>query len=104
MYKAILIGLSIFLLAGCIALPVEDKEHKARCEMSSDMKTLKVFNLAKESNSYYSVQGLLLTPIILPTSFIISGSYTLVNNAYYLGKEKIECGKGEKKISEVNQG
>ena len=87
-----LITLSISLtLCACVVLPVKDKEHVARCELSIDRKTLKVVNVAEETNSYYSIEGYMLSPILIPTSFILSASYVLVNNIYHHGQQKIHC-------------
>jgi hypothetical protein len=54
--------------------------------------TLKIVDLAKETNSYYTAEGYLVSPILVPTTAIISGAYVLVHNTYYYGKEKIVCG------------
>lgn len=50
--------------------------------------TLKVVDIAKESNSYYSISGVVLYPI----SGIVSGTYVAVNNIYHIGEEKLVCG------------
>lgn len=82
----------IFLLSACVVFPVTDKEAtriaKVCCELYSDKKILKVVNVAKETNSFYSVSGIVLSPIILPVSGLLSGSYTLVNNIYFYGEQK----------------
>ncbi|WP_372771013.1 hypothetical protein [Pseudoalteromonas sp.] len=89
----------IFLLSACVVFPVTDKEAtriaKVRCELSSDKKILKVVDVAKETNSFYSVSGIVLSPIILPVSGLLSGSYTLVNNIYFYGEQKIKCDNRE---------
>ncbi|MBE9489639.1 MAG: hypothetical protein IMY67_05045 [Bacteroidetes bacterium] len=89
-------GLLIILsVSSCIAVPINDNKYINRCSISSDRKTLKIIDVAKETNSYYSVSGLLLTPILVPATAIISGSYVLVNNIYHLGNESIECEKNK---------
>jgi hypothetical protein len=54
--------------------------------------TLKIIDLAKETNSYYTMEGYLVSPILVPTTAVISGAYVLVHNTYYYGKENIVCG------------
>jgi hypothetical protein len=78
---------SIFLLSGCIIVPKNDSTRHNKCEISSDRKTLKVIDLAKETNSYYSISGLFLFPV----TGIISGTFVAVNNIYHLGEETIVC-------------
>ncbi|MDE3272561.1 hypothetical protein [Pseudoalteromonas sp. G4] len=89
----------MFLLSACIVFPVTDKEAtcvaKLRCELSSDKKILKVIDVAKETISFYSVSGIVISPTILPVSGLLSGSYTLVNNIYFYGEQKIKCDNRE---------
>lgn len=75
------------LLSGCILVPGKDKSHTNKCEISSDRKTLKVMDLAKGTNSYYSISGLFLFPL----SAAVSGTYVAVNNIYHFGEETIVC-------------
>ena len=87
MKKLSLILSLIPLLSGCITVPVKDEYHENKCLISSDKKTLKIIDLAKETDSYYSIEGILLSPILIPTSAIISGAYVLVNNIYnFIGR------------------
>lgn len=79
--------LSLLLLSGCVVMPTDDNLHTSRCEISSDRKTLKVIDLAKQTNSYYSISGLVLYPI----TGVVSGVYVAVNNVYHYGEEKIFC-------------
>jgi hypothetical protein len=76
-----------FLLAGCIVAPTKDSSRQNRCEISSDRKTLKVIDLAKETNSYYSISGM----VLLPITGVVSGTFVAVNNVYHLGEEAIVC-------------
>lgn len=82
----------LLAISGCISVPVVMESHNHKCKISGDMKTLKVVNVAKETNSYYSVSGVLLSPVLIPTSAILSGTYVLVNNIYHLGEERYQCG------------
>jgi hypothetical protein len=77
-------------------MPMEDKGHINQCEISSDRKYLKVVDIAKDSNSYYSISGI----ILLPISGVVSSVYVGVNNIYHLGEETIRCGNNdeEKKL------
>lgn len=73
---------------GCVVLPVDDHSHINKCEISSDRKILKVVDVAKDINSFYSISGV----ILLPITGAISGIYVGVNNVYNLGEEKLTCG------------
>jgi hypothetical protein len=81
-----------FSVTGCITVAVPADHQVKRCEISTDRMTLKVVDLAKATNSYYTAEGYLVSPILVPTTGIISGAYVLVHNTYYYGKEKIVCG------------
>jgi hypothetical protein len=83
----VIVLLLLFLLSGCIVVPKKDSTHPNKCEISSDRKTLKVIDLAKETNSYYSVSGIFLFPV----TGVISGTFVAVNNIYHLGEETIVC-------------
>ena len=78
---------ALMLLSSCMVVPTIDHSYFNRCEISSDRKTLKVIDVAKGSNSYYSISGL----IVYPISGIVSGIYVAVNNVYHYGEEKIVC-------------
>lgn len=82
----------VTFLAGCVTVPTPAKSQASRCEISSDRLTLKVIDIAKATNSYYSVEGYFISPILVPTTAILSGAYVLVHNTYRLGEEKIVCG------------
>ena len=87
---AMLIVLMVSVSA-CVVVPTRDKQAFNQCSISSDKQTLKLVNVAEETETYYSITGIILTPIIIPTSAIVSGTYVLVNNAYNLGEETIIC-------------
>ena len=90
LFATIILVLFTFV-SGCVAVPATDVSYVGRCGVSPDHKTLKIVDVAKETNSYYSISGLVLTPILLPATAIISGIYVLTNNAYYFGKNIIQC-------------
>ncbi len=75
------------VMVGCVVVPETDSSYKYKCEISEDRQTLKVVDLAKDSNSYYSIGGLVLYPL----TGVVSGTYVAVKNVYNLGKEKIVC-------------
>ncbi|MGJ8693994.1 MAG: hypothetical protein ACSHW0_16110 [Thalassotalea sp.] len=77
-----------FFISSCVVLPIDDHSYANKCEISSDRKTLKVVDAAKDSNSYYSISGV----VLLPITGVISGIYVGVNNIYHLGEEKFICG------------
>ena len=81
----------VTVISSCVAVPVTDVSYIGRCGVSPDQKTLKIIDVAKATGSYYSISGYLLTPILLPASVIISGSYVITNNAYYYGKNIVQC-------------
>lgn len=81
----------VLLLVSCVVIPVPDNLHHNKCEISSNRKVLKVVDVAKETNSYYSIGGIILSPILIPTSALLSGSYVAINNIYNLGEEKFVC-------------
>ncbi len=86
----VIIGLAL-TLSGCVTAPISDYSHESTCKLSTDMKTLKIIDVAEETNSYYSVAGIVLSPILVPTTAIISGTYVLVNNTYHIGEEMVKC-------------
>ena len=92
MRKLLIALLVSFSVTGCITVAVPADHQAKRCEISTDRMTLKVIDLAKETNSYYTAEGYLVSPILVPTTAIVSGAYVLVHNTYYYGKEKIVCG------------
>jgi hypothetical protein len=86
-------GLLVFIVAailsGCMVVPQNDVAKVNRCEISSDRKTLKVINGFEDTNTFYSISGL----VLLPVTGIVSGTYVAVNNIYHLGEERLVCGK-----------
>jgi hypothetical protein len=88
MIKQCLAALTTLLLCGCIVVPESDFERVNKCEISSDRKTLKVVNGFEQTNTFYSVSGL----VLLPISGVISGTYVAINNVYHLGEETLVCG------------
>lgn len=82
------IPIFILFLSACVVLPVDDHSYVNKCEISSDRKTLKVVDAAKDTNTFYSISGV----ILLPITGVISGIYVGVNNIYHLGEEKFTCG------------
>lgn len=94
--KCVLCGLfALLLTSGCVVVPTEDLLAKNKCEISSDRKTLKIINGFKDTQTYYSISGL----ILLPITGVVSGVYVTVNNIYRIGEEAIVCGTGKQNIS-----
>lgn len=91
MNKLFGILLLVASLTGCFSVPSPAKNYERRCEISTDRLTLRVIDVAKETDSYYSIEGYMLSPILVPTTALISGVFVLVNNIYNLGEEKIVC-------------
>ncbi len=92
MNKNIISLMCAVTLGGCVVVPVKDTEQVQTCKLSSDKKTLQIVDVAEETNTYYSVSGILLSPILVPTTAVVSGAYVLVNNTYHLGEKTIKCG------------
>lgn len=88
MLKQFLAAFTTLLLCGCIVVPERDFERVNKCEISSDRKTLKVVNGFEQTNTFYSISGL----VLLPISGVISGTYVAINNVYHLGEETLVCG------------
>ncbi|CAB9492542.1 hypothetical protein [Alteromonas macleodii] len=80
--------LSVSLLSACVVVPETDTAKVNKCEISSDRKTLKVINGFKDTNTFYSISGL----VLLPISGVVSGTYVAINNVYHLGQETFVCG------------
>lgn len=78
-------------ISGCVVVPVNIQGHNTNCGISSDRKTLRVFNIAKETNTFYSIEGIVATPILLPTTAILSSIYVVANNIYNIGEQKLVC-------------
>lgn len=83
-----LLILSMPLLSACVVVPETDTAKVNKCEISSDRKTLKVINGFKDTNTFYSISGL----VLLPITGVVSGTYVAINNVYHLGEETFICG------------
>lgn len=86
--------LALALTSGCIVVPTQDFSAVNKCEISSDRKTLKMINGFEDTNTFYSISGLILVPI----TGVVSGVYVAINNIYHIGEETIVCGTGKQDI------
>jgi len=93
MIHKIILLLLILSCTACVVLPEKDQSQKYQCELSTDMKVLKLVNLTDGDTSFYEWNDEMLAIITIPTSAIISASYVLVNNIYHIGEKKIKCSK-----------
>ncbi len=84
--------LILLFVTGCVVVPENKSETNYHCEISSDKKTLKIINLADETNSFFTIENMVVSPITVLTTGVVSASYVAVNNIYYLGEKKIKCG------------
>jgi hypothetical protein len=82
--------LTLVSISGCVVVPTNDLSSVNKCEISSDRKTLKIINGFEDTNTYYSISGL----ILLPITGVVSGAYVAINNIYHLGEEAVVCGTG----------
>ncbi len=80
-------------LTACVVVPVPATQKEGHCGISEDRQTLRVMDFAKDTQSFYALQGMLVTPITFPTSAIISGAYASVYNTYKLGETLLVCKK-----------
>lgn len=87
MKKLLIASFALLNLSACVVVP-EDSAKVNRCEISSDRKTLKIINGFKDTNTFYSISGL----VLLPVTGVVSGTYVAINNVYHLGEERIVCG------------
>lgn len=88
MKKNLFILLSLLFLCSCVVVPEKDIANSNRCEISSDRKTLKIINGYEDTNTFYSISGLMLIPV----TGVVSGTYVAINNVYNMGEERIVCG------------
>jgi hypothetical protein len=88
MAKLTALLLSLFITPGCMVVPQVDTTKVSRCEISSDRKTLRIYDGHKDAGTYYSISGLVLVPI----TGVISGTYVAINNIYNFGEERIVSG------------
>ena len=89
--RGILIALFCIAVLGCVVVPKSQK-HTLSCGLSTDKLTLRVVDIAKETNTYYSIGVLIATPIILPTTAMFSAIYVATHNTYTtVALEKIKC-------------
>lgn len=63
MKALVLASLSFIVLTGCIVVPETDTAKVNQCEISTDRKTLKVVNGFEQTNTFYSISGLILLPL-----------------------------------------
>lgn len=89
---------ALLIISGCVVVPTEDLSSVNKCEISSDRKTLKIINGFEDTNTYYSISGLLLIPI----TGVVSGAYVAINNIYHLGEETIVCGSAKQNHKQAN--
>ena len=80
---------ALLFISGCVVVPTNDVSSINKCEISTDRKTLKIINGFEETNTYYSISGLILIPI----TGVVSGTYVAINNIYRIGEEAVVCGK-----------
>lgn len=79
------------IISGCVTIPVEVAGYQPKCDIPTSRKELKLINVAKETNTFYSITSLVSSPILIPTTALLSGSYIIINNTYYFSKEHFMC-------------
>ncbi len=91
MSRAVLTMILVTNLAGCITAPVPSEHYPSKCGISSERLTLKIVDVAKGTNSD-SVEGYLISPILVPVTAVPSGAIVLLNNIYNFVEENVLCG------------
>ncbi len=86
--------LVVSLLSACVTVPVPSDDQPKWCEVSSQKLTLTIVDVAEATNSFRDVGGYIISPILIPVTAIVSGSYVLANNLYHLGQKHYQCQKG----------
>ena len=79
------------LLSSCAVIPVTEYKYVEKCGITHDKNTLKLIDVAKETHTYYSVGGLMISPLIVPVSTVLSATYIATNEIYYFGKQLVIC-------------
>jgi len=91
MFKLSVTPLFIVLVSDCVVVPVTETRYVGRCGITHDKKTLKLIDVAKETHTYYDIGGLMLTPILIPVSTVLSATYIATDEIYQYGKQVIVC-------------
>lgn len=95
MFNQLCVLAAALSLTSCIVVPVAAQKKTGVCGISEDRQTLRVMDFAKDTQSFYSLQGMMVTPITFPTSAIVSSVYVSVYNTYKLGETLLVCKKPE---------
>lgn len=82
--------LILISITACVVVPTTDLSSVNKCEISTGRKTLRIINGFEDTNTYYSISGL----ILIPVTGVVSGTYVVINNIYHMGEEAIICGTG----------
>lgn len=88
--RTYLAGLAGIALSGCVAVPYPDDFSASACDTATSRKTLRVVNITSETNTD-SVEGIVLSPILVPVTAVFSGAYVVANNALHFGEEALRC-------------
>lgn len=91
MNKLLLTGFVVSLLSACVAVPVPSENQPKWCNVPSQKMTLAIVDVAEATNSFRDVGGYLFSPILIPVTAIVSGSYVAANNLYHLGQKHYQC-------------
>ena len=91
MFKLSVALLFVVLVSSCVVVPVTETRYVGRCGITHDKKTLKLIDVAKESQTYYDIGGLVLSPILIPVTAILSATYIATDEIYQYGKQMIVC-------------
>ncbi len=79
------------LVSGCAVVPYPDEFHVSDCPTRSRQQTLRLVNVLTEAQSD-GLSSYLLSPIVVPVSAVVSGSYVLGNNLYNELEQAYKCG------------
>ena len=90
MSRFIVLVTSLACLQGCITAPIPSTDYRSECDIATQRLQLKIIDVAKGTNSD-SVEGYLISPVLVPLTAIPSAVIVLINNIVNFAEEKIRC-------------
>jgi len=92
-YRLLILVLMGSFVTGCIVVPTDVKSdvpsNYEQCGNITYRKELQLIDLNEEDTGYYyTVGGVILSPILVPASLLISGAYTIAHNVTLSDSDK----------------
>ena len=85
--RSILLSLSAVLLLGCNSTNEKILPIVANCEISSDLKFIRVKDDSGETSQYYSIND----KVLLPIPGHVSGRYKPISKTFSLSRREFIC-------------